>query len=407
MDMVYFASGNFWLLGGRIITTGSGLILTIAFANLLPPETFGAYKYILAVAGFIAAFTLNGLGAAALRAIGKGYQDAIPSVFRSALLWSLPASAVALTGGGYYLFMGNPTLGWSLVVIAIFNPLLSNLSLTKSLFVATGDFKRATYYNIIRVTFQTFIIILSLLLTKNVFIVATTYFVASSLIGYITYLHSLKALKIKDDPTHAPATTQYAIHMSALGALQLVAGQLDQLLLWHFASPVALAMYAIALGPTRELRSLSENINAIAFPKMAQKTRSDASLTVRKRSRHLFFVYVFIVIAYIFAAPYLFKFLFPQYLDAVFPSQLLALGMLFQSRLLADLFLLSHGTVKDRYAITVPAQVLKIVLMFALIPPFGLYGAIVATLCSEVCTAVMIAYTYRTHRQAIENGPTL
>jgi len=47
-DMVYFASGGFWLLLGQFISTISAFLLLIAFANFLPKEVFGTYQYILA-----------------------------------------------------------------------------------------------------------------------------------------------------------------------------------------------------------------------------------------------------------------------------------------------------------------------------------------------------------------------
>src|SRR5690606_14131318 len=56
VDMVYLASGNFWLTTNRVVGIGTGFMLTLAFANLLPPEIFGQYKYILALAGIIGAF---------------------------------------------------------------------------------------------------------------------------------------------------------------------------------------------------------------------------------------------------------------------------------------------------------------------------------------------------------------
>lgn len=401
-DMVYFASGNLWLVVGRIATSGSGFLLTLGFANLLTPEAFGSYKYILAVAGFIGAFSLNGLGNAALRAIGRGQIDVIPSLFRTAVMWSIPASFVALGIGGYYLYMNNFTLGWSLIVIAILNPLLSNLAITKSFFIATGDFKRTTLYNSISTLIQIAVIISSLLLTKNVLVIASTYFIINAIVGYGTYWLSIRTLKVKDDPTHLEETIQYTKHLSVLGILQTVVGQLDQLLLWHFAGPVALATYAIALGPIRELRSLSTNITSLAFPKIAEKTKGDAAHTVREKSKKILIGYAVFTLTYILIAPYAFHLLFPRYMTAVLPSQILALSLVFQSLSLADLFLFVHGGIKDRYRIIVPSQTARAILYLVLIPPYGLYGAAAAGLLAEGANLAATAYAYHTnhHRKA-------
>lgn len=399
-DMVYFMSGNFWLLSGRVIATGSGFLLTIAFANLLTPEAFGAYKYILAIAGFVSAFCLNGLGNAALRAIGKGYISVIPSLFRASLIWSLPASVFALVGATYYLYMGNPTLGWSLVVIAVLNPLTSNLGIAKSFFVATGDFKRATFYNTIRTVAQISVIMVTLFFTKNILIIASSFFIASAVVGYATYWHSLRVLNVKNDQTHLAETLNYTKHVSVLGVLQLVTGQLDQLLLWHFAGPVALATYAIALGPTRELRTISENITTLTFPKIVQKTKEEAAEIVRIKSRRLLLGYLFFATVYAISAPFAFQLFFPQYMDAVLPSQILAFGLIFQTRSLADLFLFAHGGIKDRYRVIIPSQIIRAVLYCVFIPLYGLYGAVAAIMFAELGNLATVAYAYRVNRRA-------
>ncbi|MFM2374188.1 MAG: hypothetical protein RLZZ234_183, partial [Candidatus Parcubacteria bacterium] len=116
---------------------------------------------------------------------------------------------------------------------------------------------------------------------------------------------------------------------------------------------------------------------------------------VAVKSRHLLFVYFCIAGSYALAAPYLFSLLFPQYNDAVLPSQILAFCLLFQSRILADIFFSSHGSIKDRYRITVPSQIARVVLMLLLIPLYGLYGAVFATVAAEGVSAVAIAYAYR------------
>ena len=52
-DMVYLAHGGFWLSFGQIISSLSSFLLAIAFANLLPKETYGNYKYILSIASIL------------------------------------------------------------------------------------------------------------------------------------------------------------------------------------------------------------------------------------------------------------------------------------------------------------------------------------------------------------------
>ena len=46
-DMIYLAKGGFWLTLGQIISSVSSFALAVAFANFLPKEVYGNYKYII------------------------------------------------------------------------------------------------------------------------------------------------------------------------------------------------------------------------------------------------------------------------------------------------------------------------------------------------------------------------
>ena len=71
-DMVYLARSGFWLLFGQGTTLLSVLALSIVFANFLPKETYGTYKYILSLTGIFSIFTLPGMTTALIRATARG-----------------------------------------------------------------------------------------------------------------------------------------------------------------------------------------------------------------------------------------------------------------------------------------------------------------------------------------------
>jgi O-antigen/teichoic acid export membrane protein len=137
----------------------------------------------------------------------------------------------------------------------------------------------------------------------------------------------------------------------------------------------------------------------MAFPKISSRGRHEIEQAVITKTKHLTLIYIPIIIAYILFAPLFFQVLFPQYLDAVLPSQILALGVVFQSRALVDIFLFSHGTVTDRYRITLGSQIIRIFLYTVCIPYYGLYGAIAANVISEMCSAAVMTYVYLKSRK--------
>ncbi|HEX9608834.1 MAG TPA: oligosaccharide flippase family protein, partial [Candidatus Paceibacterota bacterium] len=76
-DMVYLTKGGIWLSISQGVAMVTGLLVAIAFANLLTPETFGTYKFVLSLAGIIGAFSLTGMSTALIRSVANGQEGAL------------------------------------------------------------------------------------------------------------------------------------------------------------------------------------------------------------------------------------------------------------------------------------------------------------------------------------------
>ncbi len=393
-DMVYLASGNFWLLLGRFIAVGSGTLLTVAFANLFSPEAFGTYKYVLAIAGFIGAFSLGGLGGAVTRAIALGQRNVVHEVFRIGFIWSLPASIVALAGSLYYFINGNATLGTGLLLIALTNPLFNNLGLYKSVLLGEKDFRGLTLYSIPRSLIPIVAIALTLFLSGNVLLVLLVYFVSNLLVGTAVHYFALRKYHAYHGNEHVSETVTYGKHLSAMGAFSQMTGNLDQLLLWHFSGPAQLAIYSFALAPVREIRNFTENISPLILPKYVTKSISEMKQTVPLRIVQLFFVSLAIALLYILLAPFLYQYIFPQYVSAIFASQLLAAALIFQPRELVQTMLYAQGNTRLRYYSVIGTQTSKVLLWVILIPLYGFMGAAIGTVLSEGISSLILWWTY-------------
>ncbi|MEK7628417.1 MAG: oligosaccharide flippase family protein [Patescibacteria group bacterium] len=394
-DMVYLASSGFWLTSGRLFSVASGTLLTIAFANLFSPTSFGTYKYVLSIAGVVGAFSLGGLGGAVTRAIAQGNIHIVRAVFRVSVLWSIPASAVALAGSAYYFWNGNVHLGTGLLLIAITNPFLNGFTLWKSTLLGAQDFRGLTMYGMPRALIPVALLLGTLLMTQEVPIILAVYFFSNLLVGWVIYEMTLRKHHIGDGGTGVGEIVTYGKHMSVMGALSQAVGNLDQLLLWHFAGPVQLAIYAFALAPIRELRSFPENIYPIIFPKMATKTVEEMKRTVPLRMKQLLLVSCLIAGIYIFLAPLLYTIVFPQYVTAIFASQLLALTLVLQPRGVVETMLYVEGNTKIRYVTIFVTQGAKVILWVILIPLYGIMGAVIGTVVTDIVSSLALWWAYK------------
>lgn len=400
-DMVHFASGNFWLNLNRFMAIGTGMLLTVTFANLLSPEVFGTYKYVLAAAGLVAAFSLNGLMLALSRAVAQGKDNAIPAVVNQAMLWSIPASIGAFCVGVYYFLNGNNELGFAFTLIALTNSVSNGIGITKGVWQAKGEYKTATILGIPKIVIPFIVIFLTIIFTKSAIWILFAYFASNIIVSWFTYRYMLKWLKVKQSSDGVPEIVKYGKQLSLLGAFQLASGQLDQLLLWHFTTPATLAIYTLAIAPVSEIRGLLGNFLTILFPKLAVKTKEDAYKTVPLRMRQMFIASVLLAAAYIVAAPFLFTYLFPKYIDSIFISQILVLTILFQPRTIIDTLFSAHAEVGKRAKVMAVSQAIDFALTLILIPFFGLWGLIVATLLTEAGTSIVFYVMYRASARAL------
>lgn len=401
IDMVYFTSGNFWLLISRFVGVSSGILLTLGFANLIPPETFGTYKYILAFTTTISALSLTGLGTAATRTVAQGNHNIIRLLFEKNIVWNIPASIIALGGFVYYWYMGNLVLAFSLLTVAIVNPILNGFVLNKSLLVGKKDFKTLATYNIPGNLITVGSMLAILLFTDNIILIIAGYFISNLISGWVVY--KLCLYKYKDDPTISTEKTlsdiqetiHYSKHLSLTGSFVQLTSQIDQLLLWQFVGPAQIAVYSFAQAPIRETKSIVDNILSIVFPKFANKTKQEIEQSLSLRIIQMTVLSTLMALIYVLAIPYIFTFIFPQYTAAIFPSQLLSIVILLQPKGIIETIIIAQGDIKKKYLTTIIPQISRIGLFILLIPPYGLLGAISGIVISEIIATISLVIIYK------------
>jgi O-antigen/teichoic acid export membrane protein len=307
----------------------------------------------------------------------------------------LPAALLALATSAYYFWNDNMVLGGGLALFAVTLPYLNNFGLAKSIFSGKKDFRGMAIYGVPRSLVPTLALILTLFLTQNVLVILSVYFISNLAASWFLYHIALKRHHIRDEPDGVKEAVTFGKHFSVMGGFSQLVGNLDQLLLWHFAGPVQVALYAFALAPIREVRNFSENINQLIFPKFATKTVAEMKQSAPLRILQLLIVSGLVVIAYIVFAPFLYHFLFPQYVEAIFASQLLALAFIFQPRNVVEMMLLVEGSMRLRYTTVFIAQGAKAVLWVILIPLYGLMGAVVGMVVGDAISALTLWWAYR------------
>lgn len=373
-DMNYLAQGGFWLSLSNGMSTVLKLGLLVAFANFLDPDVFGNYQFILSLAAVVGAFTLSGMRAAIIQAVSRGFQGALKFGALTHLKWSvgivLAASAIAT----YYFINENTTLAISMLIVGTFLPFLESAKLYRAFLNGTKQFKYIFLFGLPGKFLPFITMIVLLLVTEDPVILVLGYFASNTFAAGIAYFWTLRTC----EPTNEtdPNTLGFSKHLSVMNVISTVAANLDKILIFHYVGAAELAIYALARSPVQQFNTLLQPLNTLAFPKLSNQSLSVLKKTLPIKTAMLFFLLLGIALTYIFLAPFVFQIFFPQYLDSIILSQILALTLLFIPFKFYKQALNAHMKKRELYILSLSEQCVRIGFLLILLPFYGVWGAI-------------------------------
>jgi len=392
-DMVYLTHGGFWLSFNKVVGMATSLALSIAFANLLSKESYGAYKYIISFVGILGVTTLTGMNTALSRSVSLGFEGSLRKVVKIKFLWGLLGMVGGILIASYYFYRGNALLGFGFLVIAILEPLIDSLIVYGAYLQGKKLFKISAILNSITQTTTVGMIIVSLALFKNVPLI-----ILASLGTNFIVQGTLSLYVFKRYPPNSATdikTISYGKHLSLLNLFTTLADSLDKILLWHLIGPVELAIYSFALAPITQGKAFLQSLTTLAFPKFAQQKPEILRQTLVPKIVRLIAILLVLVIAYMLLAPYLYHILFPAYLDAVPFTRYYALYILLFPLSLVGASFVAQGKHHYLYILRIATPAVKIGLLILLIPMYGIYGAISALLLATIFNSSVALYLFK------------
>lgn len=395
-DMIYLTKGGFWLSLSKILSITASFLSSIAFANLLPEETYGTFRYVLSIVSLLVIPTLPGIDSALARAISRGHQVSVGQILHVRMRWGILGAIGSIALGGYYFFMGNEILSTAFFFTAIFIPIMDPLHIYTAVLNGLKKFNTLAQDEIATRMVTTLLLIGVVYYTQNIFIVIAVYFISTTISRYILFRLTLKNTTetVHPDSTDTQEVSSYGKHLTAMNILSQVSVQLDKILLFHYVGGAALAAYYLAFMPLKQLQTMFSAVTTLAFPKFATNSMEKIRTTLPHKIILLYALIIPIVIAYIIAAPYIFFLIYPQYTAAVFISQLLMLQLLFFPLTLISTAFTSQGHKKKLYVSTSAYAAIRIVLLLILVPLFGIYGAVITILLTSTLSNSLLLFLF-------------
>ncbi len=386
IDNIYLATGGFWLIVQQIISISTGLLLYVAFATFLSPYDYGIYKYVLSIVALLGIFNLEGMNTSLIRSVAKGFEGSLTVALKEKIKWSRVGSIILLGICGYYFLRENVTYSILFLIAAFFFSFYSIFNVYLSFLNGKKDFKkRTTYFTFCQIFYITGLVI-ALYLKANLATIIFLYFFLQTVGNIFGYL---KVSAQKENDRESPEMANYGKHLSLMGAMGTITANIDKLIIYHFLGPVELAIYTFALLPVDHIRTSFKIIRPLALPKFSKRNLEELKSTVPKRTILLLGITIVIILGYILIAPFVYKFLFPQYEESIFFTKIYVFALLGTIAIIPGTIFISQQQTKKLYTLGVIISITKIILLFTLTSIYGLLGAIGAIIIVKLLTVVL------------------
>ncbi|MBD3311262.1 MAG: oligosaccharide flippase family protein [Candidatus Magasanikbacteria bacterium] len=392
-DMIYIAKGGLWLSLNKIITSVGSLILAIAYANLLSKTDYGLYKYVLSIAGILSLTALPGLNTALTRSVARGYENDTMRIIKKKFKWSLLGSLAGLIISAYYFHNGNSILGFCFLIAGTLAPTTNGLIVHGSFLKGRKLFKQSAIYSTIIQVSSAILIIITLIFYPKVTYLITVFYLSSLIIQTFFSIYIYKKFKL--NKKRAADTISFGKHLTIIDFFGTITNNIDKIIMWHFLGAAQLAIYSFATVPIKEMKSFFNAISTLAMPKMASKDKNIIKKTLPSKIVKMTLLLIIPTILYILFSPLIFKILFPQYLDSVKYSQVFAISVLLTPYILIGTTFTSQGLKKQLYYMRIFGAVLKIILLLPMIVFFGIWGAIISIIITNILLTLFKLYLFK------------
>lgn len=392
-DLAYLIKGTSWLFLGRLVIYGISFLRMVIFTQLVSPQIFGAYNYVISAITLWAVFSLPDMETALVRSIARGKDGTLRLMAKTKFRWSLIGSAGTLLFSAYYFASNNFSIGYALLFGSILLPFVYSFIGFSFFWQGRKKFDSRIKFEItLELLFSIFFIV-TLLLTKNIVIIVLSSLLALAVLNFMFFRKAAKAAKnsIVDS-----ASVVFGKQLTAINSISFISGQIDKVVIGWFLGPVSVAVYSVAQLPISKITGIMP-IVPLALPKLGEKDMSDKDVKekVFLKFKQLFIFAIPFSLAIIAISPLFYRIFFYKYMTSVPYFQTLALLMVLSPFSLLNTALITEMRKKELFAINTIPPFIKIALFIILTPFFGIWGIIYSTFISQIIGNALILYCFK------------
>lgn len=403
-DALYLLKGGFWLSLGQIVSSLAGLISAYFFANFLSKEIYGTYTYCISIIGILSITALQGLSVTLIQTTASGKDGFFLPATKERAKWALIGGFISLGMAVYYFTKHDQILGLACLLISFFIPIFDPLNSYGAFVNGKKDYKTVAIFNATtRFGPMIFIVAALFIFPNNLVAILLAYLLSHT--GFRALLFFITWKKYHPAEVKDPVAMNFGRHLSFIGALGMIAAEIDKVLVFQFLGPAQLSIYSFASLPISQLKKPTSIIGTLTLPKMSQRNSEELKKSIPRKMLIYFLFLLPLAIIYVLIAPWTYKIFFPQYMEAVVYSQVFAISILLVPVTLINQALVSQLDKKGLYITKLAFPAIKIILLLLLLPRFHLWGVITASILADLGLFIISYVVFKNLKTTYEEGP--
>lgn len=395
-DARYVLKGYFWFALEHSVSILTGIATSVAFANLLPPETYGFFRYAISLMPFLGIATLEKMNDSLAVSVARGFDGDTLRILKIKMKFGLLGTLGGIGLAVYYYYNNDITISLLVLAMSLFIPIFNPPLLYTSYLTGKKKFPTLSILNSVSMVVYSAAVMAAILLSKNVFVILISYFLINTAIRFITLAYALK----KNPPNNLveKQTMDYGKKINLLEIVNIASSALDNILVFHYLGAVELAAYAFIKKVPENIKFIPRFLTILSMPKFSQKDIGDPKIKKEVvRKTWIFYSAVFVlVLIYILAAPFIFNLLFKPYKQYVIYSQIYALSFAFNFGGLFLSFIEANRKTKRVLSLHFTTSIVGMLIMFLSLRFYGLLGLVSSYSVNRLFASIMRYIYFKT-----------
>jgi O-antigen/teichoic acid export membrane protein len=394
-----------FLFGLRALQRLLGLAALYFVVRALTTPQFGEYQFILSCVALLGMFALPGLNNSIMQSIARGFYGGYRRSVYFSLGSSLLGSLILLGFALYYHAHHRDELGSGFLIASALFPLAYGLEQWRSVKSGAEDFAAIFRLDGIGAAVLALLMIVAVKLRPGDLLVPLTVLLAvqaalNTLLTWTTFRRLPAAAPLEN------GAISYGIKLTAYSAFNILANQIDKVLLFFFLSPASVALFFAAERIPELTKGAVQDVAAVLAPRFAKRSRYTHDLDRMLRLAGLATGAGIAVIAFT-VLPWILILLFGESYRSSVP---------YAQALMCSIAIGNVSTLRYRYitskldaagprTVTILMSVTRIAASLILVPLFGLVGAVVSAFVYRIAMTIIVHVVIR--KRYLDNGASV